>query len=542
MSSLIVALLTAGITALCASLGPAYSASKDDPVQALADSQVVTGRQFPLIRSSLAVLLVVLSGILTGFTAEMSVGGAGAILALQIVCLALAAFLGTSLAVYLAEVIFMPLVAKALSVPQALMRQQASSRPAFNHGIVRTLALCLGLSIFMNVWGRSMVTPFLPSPDLPAGVASVMPAGIPYEAQNELDRISGVVADGVLPVAVEQTLLAPRLIAQLGGKIEDATVLILGIDPDAFIVEDPQLPLLFNDGSAQEARDLLQQLRGVLVPPDLLNRLQLSAGDSLSLMAIGNAAATQDLKVVGQASLPGWHWVTKFANMRTLGEKPLAPIIVSMDTARAIGIERLRHVFLDLSETADYTSIRQELTTIGERHIGPYQSGHFGPAAADGVTIKLTDTRRVAGLMRQRSDSVIWVLGALPLGALLVAVLGIAAASSSAIRARSREFGVLRSMGLSGKQCGHLVLCEHIILSMAALVLCLSMAIIAANAAIGIGLAAWGAGGSRPPLIIPWFDIIIATIITGLAAISATWFSVKRLAMRDPAELLNTKD
>ena len=57
-------------------------------------------------------------------------------LALQIVCLALAAFIGTSLAIYLAEVIFMPLVAKCLALPQALMRQQASSRPEFNHGIV----------------------------------------------------------------------------------------------------------------------------------------------------------------------------------------------------------------------------------------------------------------------------------------------------------------------------------------------------------------------------------------------------------------------
>ena len=69
----------------------------------------------------------------------------------------------------------------------------------------------------MNVWGRSMVTPFLPSPDLPAGVASVMPAGIPYEAQNELDRISGVAASVYCRWPL--TDAAPRLIAQLGGKI-----------------------------------------------------------------------------------------------------------------------------------------------------------------------------------------------------------------------------------------------------------------------------------------------------------------------------------
>ena len=51
---------------------------------------------------------------------------------------------------------------------------------------------------------------------------------------------------------------------------------------------------------------------------------------------------------------------------------------------------------------------------------------------------------------------------------------------------------------------------------MAALVLCLSMAIIAANAAIGIGPADGVLVGLDLRLLYPGIDIACATIITGL--------------------------
>ena len=135
-------------------------------------------------------------------------------------------------------------------------------------------------------------------------------------------------------------------------------------------------------------------------------------------MAIGNAAATQEIsRSLAKPPSPGWHWVTKFANMRTLGEKPLAPIIVSMDTARAIGIaparisgskRNSRFIRNNHHRRAPYRAIPKRTFWSPLQMVLPSPTGYACNCA---------------------NDSVIWVLGALPLGALLVAVLGNAAAT-----------------------------------------------------------------------------------------------------------------
>lgn len=540
LESIIVGIAVAGLTSLIAAIGPARRAAADDPSAALSAAEDPPQRHLPALRSVAAVLLFVVAALLTPLGSGLDAANLAALLAVQIVLLALAGWWGTALAVVAAESLLRRPVAAVMRVPEPLLRQQGSARPERSLGIVRTLALCLGLSVLMNVWGRSMVAPFLPSSDLPAGVASLMPAGIPMDAADELNNLQGVKPKGILPVAVEQTYLAPPLMARLGGSIDEATVLILGLDPTTLVGDDPLLPLVFSEGDAAAASQALAQPGTVLVPADLQQRLGLEIGDPLRLMALGNAQAEEQLTVAGSASLPGWHWVTKFANMRQLGHKPLAPIMVSLDTARSMGIQRLRHVFLDLEDDADRQQLRRQLTTLAENHLGAYQQGHFGPATTEAVTVKLTDTRHVAQLMQTRSDGVIWVLGAMPLAALLIAMLGIAAAVGSNVQGRSREFGILRSVGLEGRACGRLVLAELVLLALASAILCIGIAIISAHAAIGVGLAAWGAGGDRPPLVIPILDLVLASLITALAAAAAAWGSAHSLARRSASDLLNT--
>jgi len=250
--------------------------------------------------------------------------------------------------------------------------------------------------VCMNVWGRTMVIPFLPSPQLPDVIVSVLPAGLPMDEAERVAEAPGVDGERLLPMAVEQTLLGPELMAASGG--DEPWVQLIGIEPERALLGDrPLLPLELRGGSVQDAVDALDEPMRVLLPPSFADRFGLQVGDELRLRPPGESGETVTLRIAGLAALPGWHWVTKLSRMRTLGGKPLAPLIVSRATATHLGIERIRHWYVDTTSDFTRSALRGHLQELGEQHAGAYTDPHFGSAVASGVSVKAIATGQVAG-------------------------------------------------------------------------------------------------------------------------------------------------
>jgi hypothetical protein len=403
-----------------------------------------------------------------------------------------------------------------------------------------TIAVCLGFSVVMNVWGRSMVTPFLPSPALPDQVISLMPGGVPPAAAGEVARMPGIDPARVLPLVVEQTAIAPELMAKTSGGIDEIYVQIIGVDPQALAPgERPLLPVDHEHGDPVAALAALSTPGTCLVPSSFARRFDLAIGDRFRLLACGGGNQPVELTVAGIASLPGWQWITKMGRMRTLDGKPTAVVLMHPDTAARLGVTAVRHWLADTTPEFDHQHLRAALQVLADRHADAFESAHFGPGIHSKPSVKLIGTGEVARRMRARSDEVIWLLGALPLAGLVVAVLGVANAVATGIRARMWEFGVLRAIGLEPRTAQGLILGETLVVTSAAGVLCLGFGILAAWAAIDLSVRLMNTGTGAPAVVVPWVDLLVAWAITTAMCILAAWLPARHLARQSPLALLH---
>ncbi|MFM2092485.1 MAG: hypothetical protein RLZZ127_2974, partial [Planctomycetota bacterium] len=387
-------------------------------------------------------------------------------------------------------------------------------------------------------WGRSMVIPFLPSPELPDQVISIMPSGLSPEHAAAVGGIPGIAAARTVPLRVEQTFLGRELITRSGGDPDAFTVQILGCDPAVLGESGSGVPVPV--AAEAPVAGLAAALRApltCLVPPTLAERFALRVGDEVPVLHATDGVEVR-LRIVGIAALPGWQWISKLGRMRSLGDKPMAALLVGEDTATALGIGRVRHWLAATEPGADPQVIRRALQGLAEAHADPDAMVQAGGFAITRPSVKLIGTGEIARRMQARSDAVIWVLGALPLATLAVALLGVAAAVSAGIRARRAEWAVLRATGMTGGQLHRLIAVEVLVPVAAATVASVAAGLAAAKSALAASVQAIGTGTAPPPLIVPWADLGIAVAITAAVAVSAAWFPARRLARTPPTALL----
>lgn len=535
--SLLLALILVGLGVLIAAARPAWRAARTAPLAALRASTSVSAAGVPWVRSVLALVAALIAG-LAMLPATTTALGPLLAACLAIVALAAAGLLGMPALVLAATGLLGPPLARAAGLPGDLLRQHQATGLRRACGMATLLAVCLGASVLLNAWGRSMVTPFLPSPQLSDQVISLLPSGVAPEHADAVRAMPGIVGERVVPLRVEQTFLGLDLIAQSGGDPDAFTVQILGCDPQVLLAggDAPLLPVEA-DVEPQALADALAEPLTCLIPPTLAQRFQLAPGDTLNVLHASGSSEVS-LRIGNIAALPGWQWVSKMGRMRTLGDKPMAAILVSDATAAALGIDRVRHWLADTQPDADLQALRRSLQDLAETHAEPTPALIAGPVHISRPSVKMIATGEIARRMRERSDAVIWVLGALPLATLLIAMLGVTAAVAAGIRARRAEWAILRAIGLTGPQLRRVILIEVLVVVVAAAVASVVIGLAAAAAALGASVQAFGTGTGTPSLIIPWLDLIIAMAVTAAAALAAAWLPARRLAATPPVALL----
>lgn len=537
LPSLALALAIVGVGVLLAAARPAWRAARTAPLAALRASAPAAAAGVPWLRSALALLAALAAG-LAALPSTAAVVGPPVATGLTLVALGTAGLLGMPALVLTAAALLGPPLARGAALPGDLVRQQQATGLRRATGIATTLSVCLGASVLLNAWGRSMVTPFLPSPQLSDQVISLLPSGVPPQHADAVRQAPGIIAERVVPLRVEQTFLGRDLIVRSGGDADAFTVQILGCDPRVLVEGGgaPLLPMEADAGPRALAATLAEPLT-CLIPPTLAQRLDLVPGGTLEVLHASGSHEVA-LRIGAIASLPGWQWVSKMGRMRTLGDKPMAAVLVSDATAATLGIDRVRHWLADTRPDADLQALRRALQALADAHAEPGPAVVAGPVTITRPSVKMIATGEIARRMRERSDAVIWVLGALPLATLLIAMLGVGAAVAAGIRARHGEWGVLRAVGLTAPQLRRLVLIEVLVVVAAAVVASVVLGLGAAAAALDASVQAFGTGTGTPALVIPWPDLVVAIAITALAALAAAWLPADRLAATPPVALL----
>ncbi len=188
------------------------------------------------------------------------------------------------------------------------------------HGMVITFALGFAAFVAVEVWGASLMRAFVPSPEWPDAIVSLLPSGV-RSTQATLDELRSV--EGVRRLSE----LAP-LQVQLADREPGRNALLLASE---------WLPsFAYVEGEASAAEAAWREGRGVVISEIMSRALDVHAGDELALEqrgVRGGPSRRLTLPIAGVVDL-NWHMVTSRGLVRGLnGASPMTdgPVFLSFD-------------------------------------------------------------------------------------------------------------------------------------------------------------------------------------------------------------------
>ncbi len=288
-------------------------------------------------------------------------------------------------------------------------------------GMLLSLALGFGGFVAVEVWGASLMKSFVPSPEWPDAIVSILPRGVSSFDIEKLQNLEGV---------ARLAELQPLQINFAGDEKRNALLLASDWMP-AFKVAAGSL-----DVSAPDA---------CVITKMMARAHKWKVGDEIRLdLGKGQQAA---LKLVGIVDL-NWHMVTSRGLVRGLNRMPVntdGPVFVSFDTLAALDARPAFHVpmtHLWLSYTPDFLQAH-----------GVFAAGRLVERAiADALhtevnTVRLHARDEIADGTLAHGADLIGSMARVPFIFVAVASLGFIALLVARVEARKREFAVLRAVG-----------------------------------------------------------------------------------------------
>lgn len=262
-------------------------------------------------------------------------------------------------------------------------------------------------------------------------------------------------------------------------------------------------------------------------------------GDTLDFVPPHAPEKIVSYQVAAVVSLPGWPWFTKFSGVRRHFVRTATMMFVAeSDVRRDFHLDRTEFFWLNLEQGASLSKVEAELQAIAERDAGEtFQAEGYGEVKAYRPFARATATENVRKAITLRANDMIWGMSQLPLVTLVIMSLAVANAVIASVRARTWEFGVLRSVGITRSQLVRLILAETLMIGLVACVLSLTFGLIAGWCGVGMALySGWFAGPST--FLIPWKQLSIGFSLTIiLCLLAAVWPSI-RAGCAEPLTLL----
>ena len=543
---------TISLTGVCALLGsllaaayPTWRATGIRPLDAMAPLGMTERRRIPraAVLTALPLLLVnplvvFLPGLpeLTRIRLYAFLGCPA--MALSFVLLAPAVYSGCRL-------LLQGVLARCLGLEPNFLRSQLDANLWRASGTVIALSIGLGLYMTVLIWSASMLIPFIPGTWMPDMFVAIMPGGISEESLPDVRRIDGIKSSACLPVAVEQVRLAADLTgsAHRQSVPRQDNVVILGLDTEAGLTgATPLLPFDFQPRSDRERAlaELSRHRNACLIPAHFAVAANLKTGDSFAVIPPDSPERPVTLLVAGIIDLKGWHWFSKFSGTRRNASRTAAMIFADYDTVKSnFALDRIHYLWFNLEPGADRTAIVASLQDIADRHVGErYHIPGRGDAIIRQQHLRTTVTAELHQSINNRTDTVVAGMLKMPFLILLVTSLAVANTAVASLRARRREIGLMRAVGLSGAGLFRLILGEAIIIAVAAAAVSLAFALFAGVCSAQMSTHLSFFGGMGWNFAVPWLELVHGLAITLLVCLVAAAPVAAIAAWRQPLDLI----
>ncbi|MFI4876059.1 MAG: ABC transporter permease, partial [Blastopirellula sp. JB062] len=535
--------------AIFASIIPAYQASRSDLLDAMTQrGGRLSWRWFAMLSLLGGVLLSINPWVVFSITLADDLRYI-AYLMLGCTSMAIGMLLLTPGAVLLVEKLGTPLVARLFSLNKGLLRSQLSGNLWRTCGTAAALSLGLGLFIAVQIWGHSMLAPFVPGQWVPDMILSFQSGGLDDADVARLRQTPGLAASECLPLAIEQPKLASDVTQsqRRGASVaRQDNVVLIGIDPQKGLGgENPLLDFTLVAGDRAAATRKVADGRGCIIPDHFAKAANLKLGDVLRLQTLSGEGETVDYEIAAIAELPGWHWMTKFSGFRRRDPRSAAMVFASFDNVRNdYDLKTINYFWTNVDGSRSLDEIGASLEPLANAKIGKRQpvnaQGAWGIVSQTyGPSLRITTTDAVKQCIHANAAEMIGGMGRLPLITLIVASIAVMNTISSSIRVRSWEMGVLRSLGVTRFALMRLVLSEAVLIGIVASTLSLTFGVVAGLCGTGISQSTSFFGGLDPSLVIPWRGIFYGFGVTLLLCLVAAVWPAIIAGRTEPLRLLS---
>jgi putative ABC transport system permease protein len=448
------------------------------------------------------------------------------------------------LCVLAAEKICVPILAPLFRVDRELLSTQLSGNLWRTVGTAVSLTIGLGLFIATQTWSFSMLQPFVPGEWMPDLVVN-FPNGVSDEDIAAVRETAGVSAAHCMPIAIEQPKFKTDITRseEFTNATRADSVVMVGIDPEmALGTDDPMFDFKFLEGSARNARYSLKLGRACLIPDFLQAETGLKKGDFIEVVPPHDPTSVVKYEIAGVVAEPGVHWLTK-GSLRRRGGSMAGMVFADYKRVREdFQLKKNDFFWLDLKPGATVEGVQTALEPIALRN--------GGKAPTDAMTSRLAppgsgnsrspvvvkSAAAVKTMITNRAAEVIWGFSQLPLITLLIASIGMINTVMASIRARTWEFGVMRSVGLTRGTLFRMIIAEAVLIGIVACILSFAMGVAAGYCGTGLARYVYRHGGYIVPLTIPWDKFALAflgtLLICALASLIPAYFTGRKEPLR----------
>lgn len=550
------------VGAVLAALWPMLQSARTKPLEALGVSEKAffspaTQRRQTRRFFALALLGAALIGVDVYFVQFATVATperAALHSGLGVLSLALGVVLLVPASIRVTEVVLLPVLAKLFRFDYRLIRTELSGNASRVVAVAVALSVGGGLFVSTQIWGYSMLEPFLPGRGTPNCFAAFLPNGLRPELVSQLRDLPCVKRDSLLEVTVEQAAFEESSIPpQSVRKSAFANVVFFGVDVErAFRAEGDKASLVgfrFLQGDPKKAFDAMANGRGVVVTDSLSIDYGLKLGDELRVVHPRDPGKTLAYPIVGVVYYPGWHWLSKTGGVRRnfgrSGGIAFASERIIRDDYR---LERPGYFWFNESDGATYDEIETACDALALKSLRldeadgtlaakPGKAGESDTASRTAY-VKLSTRSSLTESISKRADSVIWGLSKTPITTLIIASIAVVGAVANSVRSRRWQFGTMRAAGLTRGALIRAILVEAILIALVASATSFLFGFLAAQGALKLGASMFGT--SNPPLILPLKELTLGFALTLTLCLTAALGPAIKAGRTEPLQLLRS--
>ena len=412
-------------------------------------------------------------------------------------------------------------------------------------GMIIAFACGFGAFVAVETWGTSLTKPFIPSPEWPDAIVSILPGGVSSFDIEHLRNLKGVKRIGELqPLQVNISPLE-ELKGFGGGSGGRGGRGPMKQYRNALLLASAWLPdFKFSQGDRESAEKALAEGDNCVITEMMARARKLNVGDELVLDA--GRGLIISLKIVGIVDL-NWHMVTSRALVRGMNRMPVntdGPVFVSFDTlaacdARPQDFVKMTHVWLDyepefLAANGVFPAGRIVEREIVEALGGAWSEDSEGEIR--GNTVRLHSRDEIADGTLAHGSDLVGAMARVPFIFVAVISLGFVAMLVASFESRRQEFAVLRAVGATRFQLAKVLIGEALGVAVVGVALGLTL-----GAPLGwlcttgtrAAMANWGLPATFvvPMLIIAkgaFFSIVFALAVAVPAALAIVRRSIHR--------------